>query len=64
MARVAIIGAGVGGGVRFRALTGALMMLGGPCFTRARPSNRMPLLLRVFRDGAPGFVAVTGGEEK
>lgn len=30
----------------------------------AKPSNRMPLLLRVCRDGAPGFVAVTGSEEK
>ena len=29
-----------------------------------KPSNRMPLLLRVFRDGAPQFVAVTGSEEK
>jgi serine protease Do len=28
-----------------------------------KPSKRMPLLLRVFREGAPGFVAVTGSEE-
>jgi serine protease Do len=28
-----------------------------------KPSKRTPLLLRVFRDGTPGFVAVTGSEE-
>jgi serine protease Do len=29
-----------------------------------KPSNKLPLLLRVVRDGNPGFVAVTGSEEK
>ena len=28
----------------------------------SRPSTNAPLLLRVVRDGAPGFVAVTGSE--
>lgn len=28
-----------------------------------KPSNRTPLLLRVFRDGTPAFVAVTGSED-
>ena len=29
-----------------------------------RPSHRLPLLLRMIRDGIPGFVAVTGSEEE
>ncbi|HEY6925504.1 MAG TPA: trypsin-like peptidase domain-containing protein [Steroidobacteraceae bacterium] len=29
-----------------------------------RPSTRLPLLLRVFHDGAPGFVAVTGSKDQ
>ncbi len=30
----------------------------------SKPSAKTPLLLRVVRDGTPGFIAVTGGEEK
>jgi serine protease Do len=30
----------------------------------SKPSAKIPLLLRVIRDGTPSFVAVTGGEEK
>jgi serine protease Do len=29
----------------------------------SRPSSQSPLLLRVFRDGSPAFVAVTGSED-
>jgi serine protease Do len=30
----------------------------------SKPSSQQPLLLRIVRDGAPSFVAVTGSEEK
>jgi serine protease Do len=30
----------------------------------SKPSAKTPLLLRIVRDGAPGFVAVTGSDEK
>jgi S1-C subfamily serine protease len=30
----------------------------------SKPTSRQPLLLRVIRDGAPSFIAVTGSEEK
>jgi serine protease Do len=29
-----------------------------------KPSAKLPLLLRVVRDGSPGFIAVTGSEER
>jgi serine protease Do len=32
--------------------------------TVGQPSTKIPLLLRVVRDGAPGFVAITGSEER
>jgi len=32
--------------------------------TVSQPSAKRPLLLRVVRDGAPGFIAVTGSEEQ
>jgi serine protease Do len=32
--------------------------------TVSQPSTKMPLLLRVVRDGAPSFVAITGSEER
>ncbi|HLJ38629.1 MAG TPA: PDZ domain-containing protein, partial [Steroidobacteraceae bacterium] len=32
--------------------------------TVSQPSKKLPLLLRVLRDGSPGFVAVTGSEER
>lgn len=31
--------------------------------TVGEPSAKLPLLLRVVRDGSPGFIAVTGGDE-
>lgn len=31
--------------------------------TVSRPSSQMPLLLRVVRNGSPGFVAITGSDE-
>jgi len=30
----------------------------------SRPSSKLPLLLRVVRDGSPGFIAITGKEEQ
>jgi S1-C subfamily serine protease len=30
----------------------------------SKPNSKQPLLLRVIRDGAPSFIAVTGSEEK
>jgi serine protease Do len=30
----------------------------------SKPSSRQPLLLRIIREGAPSFIAVTGSEEK
>jgi serine protease Do len=30
----------------------------------SRPSRKLPLLLRVVRDGSPGFIALTGSEEQ
>jgi serine protease Do len=30
----------------------------------SKPSSKQPLLLRIFREGAPSFIAVTGSEEK
>jgi len=32
--------------------------------TVSKPSAKLPLLLRVVRDGSPGFIAVTGSEDK
>jgi len=32
--------------------------------TVSKPSKKLPLLLRVLRDGSPGFVAVTGSEDR
>lgn len=32
--------------------------------TVSKPSVKLPLLLRVVRDGAPGFIAVTGSEDR
>jgi len=32
--------------------------------TVSTPSSKLPLLLRVVRDGSPGFIAVTGSEEQ
>jgi S1-C subfamily serine protease len=28
-----------------------------------RPTNKLPLLLRIIRDGTAGFLAITGSEE-
>jgi S1-C subfamily serine protease len=30
----------------------------------SQPSTKMPLLLRVLRDGTPRFLAVTGSDER
>ena len=32
--------------------------------TVSKPSTKLPLLLRVVRDGSPGFIAITGSEEQ
>jgi hypothetical protein len=29
-----------------------------------KPTPKQPLLLRVLRDGSPGFIAITGAEEQ
>jgi serine protease Do len=35
----------------------------GDLATVSKPSSRMPLLLRIVRDGSPRFVAITGSDE-